>query len=358
MAKESVHESRSPELKKILKKYNVTLEPWSSSLAAVEFMETGVLDLDIAVGIGGLPCGRVIEIFGEPSGGKTVLTLKLMATAQRLYKLRSLFIDAEFATPNDWLEMHGVNLDMLDKILEKTKEEDDKEPREESAKNAVEPLCGEDILNLVEELLPIRKWAYVVIDSVPALMPRILLEKDIGEKVVAPYANMWTQALTKLIPVLARTKTILILVNQLRDTFNQFGPQQQTPGGHAIRFYSAVRISVDKKSASLKKSGDDIVGHTIALRVVKNKVAPPLKTAEFDINYTTGIDSLARIVANGLKFGVLSRAGAYYTATNLLPGYGDLRIQGQEAVVAMLRDDSKFCKEVVTSIKREAGLVE
>jgi len=294
----------------------------SSSGAAfkVDAVSTGSFSLDLALGIGGLPRGRVIEIFGPESSGKTTLAISVVAQAQKLGG-NCAFIDAEHALDPEYAKKIGVNLDNL--LIS-------------------QPDNGEQALEICETLVRSNALDVIVIDSVAALVPRAEIEGEMGDSMMGVQARLMSQALRKLTGIVSKSKTILIFINQIRMKIGvMFGNPETTTGGNALKFYSSVRLDIRRK-ATLKK-GEENIGNNVQVKVVKNKVAPPFKTAEFDIMFGYGIDYEGEIVDSGIKYGVVDRAGSWIS-------YKDEKLgQGKEGARAFL----KAHPEVTEAIKKE-----
>jgi recombination protein RecA len=290
----------------------------------VDAIYTGSFSLDIALGIGGLPRGRVIEIFGPEASGKTTLALTTIAQAQKLGG-NAAFIDAEHALDPEYAQKLGVNLEDL---------------------LVSQPDNGEQALEITETLVRSNALDVIVVDSVAALVPRAEIEGEMGDSMMGVHARLMSQALRKLTGAVSKSKTILIFINQIRMKIGvMFGNPETTTGGNALKFYSSVRLDIRRKAA-LKK-GDENVGNNVAVKVVKNKVAPPFKVAEFDIMYGTGIDYEGEIVDLGVKYGVVDKAGSWLS-------YQDQKLgQGKEGARAVLKKDKKLTEEIKLRILEE-----
>jgi len=286
----------------------------------VDSVSTGSFSLDLALGIGGLPRGRVIEIFGPESSGKTTLAISTVAQAQKMGG-NAAFIDAEHALDPEYAKKLGVDLDNL--LIS-------------------QPDSGEQALEIVETLVRSNALDIIVVDSVAALVPRAEIEGEMGDSMMGVQARLMSQALRKLTGIVSKSKTILIFINQIRMKIGvMFGNPETTTGGNALKFYSSVRLDIRRKAAI--KKGDENVGNNVQVKVVKNKVAPPFRTAEFDIMFGTGIDFEGEIIDSGIKYGVVDRAGSWIS-------YADEKLgQGKEGARAFLKEHS----EITEKIKKE-----
>ncbi len=283
----------------------------------VEAISTGTLSIDLALGIGGVPRGRVIEIYGPESSGKTTLALHVVANAQKGGGVAA-FIDAEHALDPEYAKKIGVNIGNL--LIS-------------------QPDNGEQALDIVETLVRSNMIDVIVVDSVAALVPRAEIEGEMGDQHVGRQARLMSQALRKLTAIIARSRVIVIFINQLRMKIGvMFGNPETTTGGQALKFYSSVRIEV-RKSAQIKK-GEEIVGNRVKLKVVKNKIAPPFRTTEFDIMYNEGISASGDTLDTGVKFDVIKKSGNSYL-------YGETKLGvGRETAKAFLRENPKLCAEI------------
>jgi recombination protein RecA len=265
----------------------------------VPAIPTGSIALDLALGVGGLPRGRIVEIFGPESSGKTTLTLNVIAQAQKQGG-KAAFIDAEHALDPDYASKIGVDVKEL--LIS-------------------QPNTGEEALNILESLVRSNLISVIVVDSVAALTPRAEIEGEMGSQVIGLQARLMSQALRKLAAVADRNKTLIIFINQLREKIGiMFGNPETTPGGRALKFYSSVRIDV-RRSAYIKK-GEEVIGSRVKAKVVKNKVAPPFKTAEFDILYNEGISIESDLINTGLALGVIKKTGNTFSFDNEKLGVG------------------------------------
>ena len=294
---------------------------------AIQAISTGSINLDAALGIGGVPRGRVIEIYGPESSGKTTLTLHIVAEAQRRGGLAA-FIDAEHALDAEYARKLGVDVDNL---------------------MVSQPDSGEQALEIAEALVRSAAVDVVVIDSVAALVPKAELEGEMGDAMVGLQARLMSQALRKLTAVVSKSGTCLIFINQIREKIGvMFGNPETTTGGRALKFYSSVRLDIRRINSI--KDGDEVVGSRTKVKVVKNKVAPPFKAAEFDIGYGEGISKTGELIDLGVEHKVVEKSGAWFS-------YGDLRIgQGRENAKAFLRDNADVALEVENKIREKLGI--
>lgn len=288
----------------------------------VDVIPTGSISLDLALGVGGIPRGRIIEIYGPESSGKTTLTLHIVAEAQKAGGVAA-FVDAEHALDPEYAKKIGVKIDNL--LIS-------------------QPDTGEQALDIVESLVKTAGIDVIVIDSVAALTPRAEIEGEMDQQHVGLQARLMSHALRKLTAIVAKSNTTVIFINQLRQKIGiMFGNPEVTPGGMALKFYSSVRIEV-RKAAQIQ-AGEKIVGNRVKVKVVKNKVAPPFQTCEFDILYNEGISRYSDVVNTGVKYGVLSKAGSWYN-------YGSQKLgQGVEGSRQFLKENPKIEKEIVEKIK-------
>lgn len=293
----------------------------------IDAISTGSLGLDIALGIGGLPRGRVCEVFGQEMGGKTTLTLQVIAEAQKLGGTCA-FIDAEHALDLTYAEKLGVNIDDL---------------------LVSQPDNGEQALEIADTLVSSGAIDIVVIDSVAALTPKSEIEGDMGASSVGVQARLMSQALRKLTANIHRTNTMVIFINQIRMKIGVlFGSPETTSGGNGLKFYASVRLDI-RRTGAVKK-GDEIIGNETRVKVVKNKVAPPFKQAEFDIIYGEGISQDGEIVDLGVKFEILEKSGAWYSYNKEKIG------QGKENSRQFLKDNPVIRQEILSKILLAAGI--
>ena len=290
-------------------------------------ISTGCLSLDVALGVGGIPRGRIIEVFGPESSGKTTLALHVVAEAQKAGGYAA-FIDAEHAMDPEYAKNLGVNLDEL---------------------LVSQPDSGEQALEITETLVRSGALYIIVIDSVAALVPRAELEGEMGDSHMGLQARLMSQALRKLTGTVSRSNTTVLFVNQIREKIGvMFGNPETTPGGRALKFYSSVRLDI-RRITSLK-DGSDIVGNRTRVKVVKNKVAPPFKNTEFDIMYGKGISKEGDIIDIALKGDIIEKTGAWFS-------YGDMKIgQGRENAKQYLAENDEIYNEIIHKVKSFMGL--
>jgi recombination protein RecA len=290
----------------------------------VDTISTGALTLDVALGVGGLPRGRVIEIFGPEASGKTTLTLTAIRENQKKGGVAA-FIDAEHAFDSTYAKLIGVNLD--DMLIS-------------------QPDTGEQALEIAETLVRSNAVDLVVIDSVAALTPRAEIEGDMGDSHMGLQARLMSQALRKLTGAISKSRTSLIFINQLREKIGvMFGNPETTPGGRALKFYSSVRLDV-RRIASIKE-GDHIVGGRVRVKVVKNKVAPPFKDGEFDILHNEGISKFGAIIDAAVNAEVISKSGTWLS-------FKDEKIgQGRDAAIKTLREKPKLAEEIEKEVRKK-----
>lgn len=290
----------------------------------VEAVSTGILPLDIALGVAGLPKGRIVEIFGPESSGKTTLCLSLIAQVQKTGGIAA-FIDAEHALDPSWAQTLGVKLEDL---------------------LVSQPDTGEQALEIAEQLIRSGGVDVVVIDSVAALVPRVEIEGEMGESQIGLQARLMSQALRKLTGVVSKSKTIVVFTNQIRLKVGVlFGNPETTPGGLALKFYASVRL--DTRKIETLKRNNQVYGARIRVKVVKNKVAPPFKEAEIVVT-GNGIDKLEGLVDAALNAGVITRTGAFFKHQDKILG------QGKEAVKEVLFKDEKLIKLIFDEVKKQA----
>src|SRR5574344_266537 len=288
----------------------------------VEVIPTGSIGLNAALGVGGYPRGRVIEIYGPESSGKTTLAIHAIAETQKVGGIAA-FIDAENAFDRFYAEKLGVNTDEL--LIS-------------------QPSSGEEALEIAEQLIRSAAVDIVVIDSVAALTPKKEIEGDMGDSVVGLQARLMSQALRKLTSTISKTNTCCIFINQLREKIGvMFGNPETTTGGNALKFYSSVRVDV--RRINQIKDGEDATGSRTRVKVVKNKMAPPFKKAEFDIVYGTGISHSGEIVDLGVDLNVVEKSGSWFSYN------GQKLAQGREATKKLLEDNQELCDEIEAKIR-------
>jgi recombination protein RecA len=292
------------------------------ALSKIEVIPTGSLAMDLALGVGGIPRGRVVEIFGPESSGKTTLMLHVMANAQKAGGLAA-FIDAEHALDPAYAKKLGVNLDDL---------------------LVSQPDSGEEALTICETLARSNALDVIVIDSVAALVPKAELEGEMGMATMGMQARLMSQALRKLTAILAKAKTTCIFTNQMREKVGiMFGNPETTPGGKALKFYASVRIDIRRKD-TLKDAAGNAVGNHVKVKIVKNKVAPPFGEAEFDILYNHGINKEGSILDVGIESGVVDKKGAWVQFA------GELIGQGKDAAQKALAENPALARKIVDAI--------
>ena len=298
----------------------------SAAMSPVEAIPSGSLSLDLALGVGGIPRGRITEIFGPEASGKTTLGQHVIAEAQRLGGIAA-YIDVEHALDPNYASRCGVNVDEM--LIS-------------------QPDAGEQALEIVEALVRSGAVDVIVIDSVAALVPRAEIEGEIGDTHVALQARLMSQALRKLAATIGKTGTAVIFINQLREKVGiVFGNPEVTPGGRALKFYSSVRI--DLRRVETIKQGNEATGNHVRARVVKNKVAPPFRTAEFDIMFDHGISREGNLLDLGIELGLVSKSGAFLS-------YGDIRLgQGRENAKQYLIQNPELAKEIEQRIRASAN---
>ena len=294
-----------------------------SVIEEVEVIPTGSIGLDIALGVGGYPRGRVIEIYGPESSGKTTLTLHAIAEAQRSGGIAA-FIDAEHAFDRFYAEKLGVDIDNL--IIS-------------------QPDNGEQALEITENLIRSGAIDIVIIDSVAALTPKSEIEGEMGDSKMGLHARLMSQALRKLTSTISKTNCTVIFINQLREKIGvMFGNPETTTGGNALKFYASVRIDI-RRSTQIKNNDGDVAGNKTRVKIVKNKVAPPFRTTEFDIMYGEGISKVGEILDIGVEYELIKKSGSWFS-------YGDTKLgQGRDAVKLLLMDNPELLEELELKIK-------
>jgi recombination protein RecA len=294
----------------------------------IDAIPTGAFNLDAAIGVGGIPRGRVTEIYGPESSGKTTLALHVIANAQRQGGIAA-FIDAEHALDADYARKLGVDIDNL---------------------LVSQPDTGEQALEIAEVLVRSNAVSVVVVDSVAALVPKAEIEGEMGDSHVGLQARLMSQALRKLAGAINRSQCAVVFINQIREKIGvMFGNPETQPGGRALKFYSSVRLDIRRVGAI--KDGDDVVGNRCRVKVVKNKVAPPFKMAEFDVVYGQGISREGLLIDLGVEARVVEKSGAWYS-------YGETRLgQGRENAKQFLKDNPDIAEEVESQLKVALGIV-
>ena len=295
---------------------------------SVSTIPSGCLELDFALGVGGIPRGRIIEIYGPESSGKTTIALHVIAESQKLGGTAA-FIDAEHALDPVYAENLGVDVDEL---------------------YVSQPDTGEQALEICEALVRSGAMDVVVIDSVAALVPKAEIEGDMGDSHVGLQARLMSQALRKLAGVISKSNTIVIFINQLREKVGvMFGNPETTTGGKALKFYASIRLDVRRIDSI--KNGNEVVGNRTRIKVVKNKVAPPFKTAEFDIIYGEGISHEGSVLDMAVNHKIITKTGAWYS-------YGDMRMaQGRDNARLFLKDNQELCDEIERKLRAEFAAV-
>ena len=287
----------------------------------VPVIPSGSVGLNVALGVGGYPRGRIVEIYGPESSGKTTLAIHAMAEVQKQGGIAAI-IDAEHAFDRFYAEKLGVNTnDLL----------------------IAQPDCGEQALDIADELIRSAAVDLVVIDSVAALTPKAEIEGDMGDNKVGLHARLMSQALRKLTATINKTNTTCIFINQLREKIGvMFGNPETTTGGNALKFYASVRLDIRKSTAI--KDGDEILGNQVRVKVIKNKVAPPFKKAEFDLMFNEGISRVGELIDMGVEKGVLTKSGSWYSYE------GNKLAQGRDAAKNVLRDNPDLAEEIENKI--------
>ncbi|MCD4695600.1 MAG: recombinase RecA [Bacteroidales bacterium] len=294
----------------------------NSNIEKIPFISTGSIGLDLALGIGGLPKGRVVEIYGPEASGKTSLAIHAIAEAQKQGGIAA-FIDAEHAFDRFYAKNLGVDIENL---------------------LVSQPDNGEQALEITENLIRSGAIDIIVIDSVAALTPRSEIEGEMGDSKMGLQARLMSQALRKLTSTISKTGACCVFINQLREKIGvMFGNPETTTGGNALKFYATVRLDI--RRISQIKDGDQIVGNRVRVKVVKNKVAPPFRTAEFDLIYGKGFSKLGELIDLGVDFGIVNKSGSWYS-------YGDTKLgQGRDAVKALLADNPELAEEIENLVR-------
>ncbi len=290
----------------------------------IEVIPTGSLGLDIILGVGGLPRGRVVEIYGPEASGKTTLTLSVVAQAQKLGGTAA-FIDAEHALNTSHAATLGVNVDDL---------------------LVSQPTTGEEALEIADQLVKSAAIDVVIVDSVAALTPRAELDGEMGDSFMGLHARLMSQALRKLTGSISKSKTLVIFINQIRMKIGQiYGSPEVTTGGNALKFYASVRVDI-RRIGAIKK-GDEIIGNQTRVKLVKNKVAPPFKQCEFDMIFSQGISKEGELIDLGVEHKIVERAGAWYS-------YGDIRIgQGRDNARMFLLENQEIADQIESQIRKK-----
>jgi recombination protein RecA len=323
-------------LKQIKKQYGdgAVMMLGESTKMDIEAIPSGSLSLDCALGIGGYPKGRIVEIYGPESSGKTTLAIHAVAEAQKL-GLLAAYIDAEHAFDREYAANLGVN---VNKLL------------------FAQPDCGEDCLEIATKLISSGKVGILVIDSVAALIPRAELEGEMGEARVGLQARLMSQALRKMVGVISKANCLCIFINQVREKIGvMFGNPETTTGGNALKFYASMRLEVRKSSAI--KEGDEAVANLTKVKVVKNKCAPPFRKAEFEIEFGKGINRFNEILDKAIEFDIIHKSGSWFS-------YGEDKLgQGKATVVAILEDNPDLLEEIEAKVvsqinNKESGMYE
>jgi recombination protein RecA len=299
----------------------------AKEFTAVSAISTGSIGVDAALGVGGVPRGRVIEIFGPESSGKTTLSLHIIAEAQRAGGLAA-FIDAEHALDAEYAKKLGVDIDNL---------------------LVSQPDSGEQALEIAEVLVRSGAIDVIVIDSVAALVPRAELEGEMGDSHVGLQARLMSQAMRKLTAILAKSKTCMIFINQIREKIGvMFGNPETTTGGRALKFYSSVRLDIRRTNQI--KEGEEVVGSRVKVKVVKNKVAAPFRQAEFDVGYGEGISKTGELIDIGIEHKIVEKSGSWFS-------YGDVRLgQGRENAKLFIKENADLFAEIEGKVRRVLGI--
>ena len=288
----------------------------------VEVISTGILPLDVALGVGGVPRGRIIEVYGPESSGKTTVTLHMIAEAQKAGGIAA-FIDAEHALDPVYAQKLGVNIDDL--LIS-------------------QPDTGEQALDIVDALVRSGAIDIIVVDSVAALVPKAEIEGEMGDSHVGLHARLMSQAMRKLTGIISKSQTVAIFINQIREKVGvMFGNPETTTGGRALKFYSSVRLDVRKIDKITQ--GQEVVGSRTRIKVVKNKVAPPFKMAEFDIMYGEGVSKMSSIIDMGVEMDIVDKSGAWFSYEGTRLG------QGKENAKQALREQPELCAEIEAKIR-------
>jgi len=327
MDKEKALESALTQIERSFGKGSIMKLGQNSPVLDIESISTGSIGLDIALGIGGLPKGRIIEIYGPESSGKTTLALHVVAEEQKKGGVCA-FVDAEHALDPSYAKKLGVNLDEL--LIS-------------------QPDAGEQALEITETLVRSGAVSVVIVDSVAALTPRSELEGDMGDMQMGAQARLMSQAMRKLTGSISRSNCMVIFINQIRMKIGvMFGSPETTTGGNALKFYASVRLDIRRIGAL--KDRDEVVGNATRVKVVKNKVAPPFKQVEFDIMYGEGISKTGELIDLGVKLGIVEKSGSWFS-------YGEERIgQGRENAKSFLREHTDVSQKIELQIRESHGL--
>ena len=292
-----------------------------TNIENVEVIPSGSISLNAALGVGGYPKGRIIEIYGPESSGKTTLAIHAIAEAQKAGGIAA-FIDAEHAFDRFYAQKLGVNIDNL---------------------WISQPDNGEQALEIADQLIRSAAVDIIVIDSVAAITPKKEIEGDMGDNVVGLHARLMSQALRKMTSNISRTNTTCIFINQLREKIGvMFGNPETTTGGNALKFYASVRLDIRRVTSI--KDGDEVIGNQVRVKVVKNKVAPPFRKAEFEITFGEGISKVGEILDLGVEHGIIQKSGSWFSYN------GSKLSQGRDAVKALLKDNPELCEEIEAQI--------
>ncbi|PYQ59578.1 MAG: recombinase RecA [Acidobacteria bacterium] len=299
----------------------------AKEFAAISSISTGSIGVDAALGIGGVPRGRIVEIFGPESSGKTTLSLHIIAEAQRVGGLAA-FIDAEHALDAEYAKKLGVDIDNL---------------------LVSQPDSGEQALEIAEVLVRSGAIDVIVIDSVAALVPRAELEGEMGDMQMGLQARLMSQALRKLTGIVSKSRTCLVFINQIREKIGvMFGNPETTSGGRALKFYSSVRLDI-RRTTQIKE-GEEVIGSRVKVKVVKNKCAAPFRQAEFDVGYGEGISKTGELIDIGIEHRIIEKSGSWFS-------YGDVRIgQGRENAKGFLRENTDLASEVESKVRKSLGI--
>jgi len=331
MAKQIEDNSLEDILKQINKEYGdgSVMMLGQSETVKIDVIPSGSLSLDVALGIGGYPRGRVVEIYGPESSGKTTLAIHAVAEAQKI-GLKAAYIDAENAFDRDYASNLGVDVDNL--IF-------------------AQPNCGEDCLEIATKLISSGKIGICVIDSVAALIPKAELEGSIGDNRVGLQARLMSQALRKMVGIVNKSNCLCIFINQIREKIGvMFGNPETTTGGNALKFYASVRVEVRKSSTI--KDGEEATANLTKVKIVKNKCAPPFRKAEFEIEFGKGINRLGEILDKAIEYDIIHKSGSWFS-------YEDGKIgQGKQTVIEILKDNPELLEEIESRLINEMNIKE